>query len=374
MIYLDNAATTYPKPECVYREMDRVNRTLAYNAGRGSYKGASSAQRLIGELKDKIRGLVHAKGYECFLTPSATIALNEIIGGIEWKKEDRVFITPYEHNAVVRPLYHMRDVYGFDISEMPLDKDLNIDLGKLKYTFSVNQPTCVIMTHVSNVTGYVVDVEMIAKEAGKYGAITVLDVSQSLGVIPVEMEKWKIDFLAFAGHKGLYGPFGIGGFVSSGRVVLRPYICGGTGTQSLDVTMPLAHNGGYEPGSPNIVAVAGLNGAIDVLDDGIFDYEKEMREYLVDRLRGNGMVVVYQGEGNCVGNVAINYKGYRASDVGSILDEEFDIAVRTGYQCAPLIHKYLRDEEYGGVVRISLSRYTTKEEIDKLVNALESFE
>lgn len=137
MIYFDNAATTYPKPECVYTEMDRVSRTLAYNAGRGSYKGASSAQKLIHDLKDKIRKFVHVKGYECFLTPSATIALNEIIGGIEWKKKDKVFITPYEHNAVVRPLYHMREAYGFDICEMPLDKDLGIDLAKLKYIFSV---------------------------------------------------------------------------------------------------------------------------------------------------------------------------------------------------------------------------------------------
>lgn len=374
MIYFDNAATTYPKPECVYTEMDRVSRTLAYNAGRGSYKGASSAQKLIHDLKDKIRKFVHVKGYECFLTPSATIALNEIIGGIEWKKKDKVFITPYEHNAVVRPLYHMREAYGFDICEMPLDKDLGIDLAKLKYIFSVNQPTCVIMTHVSNVTGYVVDVQKIAEEARKYGAITVLDVSQSLGVIPVEMEKWKIDFLAFAGHKGLYGPFGIGGFVSSGRIALKPYICGGTGTQSLDVTMPSAYDGGYEPGSPNIVAAAGLNMAISTLDNEIFDQEKEMREYLVNKLKKNENILIYEQSGVYVGNVAVNYRGYRASDVGSILDEDFDIAVRTGYQCAPLIHKYLKDEEYGGVVRISLSRYTTKEEINKLVDALESLE
>ncbi len=374
MIYLDNAATAYPKPESVYTEMDKVNRTLAYNAGRGSYKGASSAQNLIHKLKDKISGLVHAVGYDSFLTPSATIALNEIIGGITWSKDDRVYVTPFEHNAVVRPLYHMKEKYDFDICEMPLDKDLNIDFEKLKYSFSVNRPTCVIMTHISNVTGYVIDVHKIAEEARKYGAVIILDISQSLGLIPVEMEKWGIDFVAFAGHKALYGPLGVGGFVSNGRVSLQHYICGGTGTQSLDTGMPSALNGGYEPGSPNIVAIAGLNAAIDELDDQILDHEREMRDYLIKKLKKNENVLIYQERGNCIGNVAINYKGFKASDVGSILDEDFDIAVRTGYQCAPLIHKYLKNKEYGGVVRISLSRYTTKEDLDRLVDALKELE
>lgn len=371
MIYLDNAATTYPKPERVYIEMDKANRTLAYNAGRGSYKGAFSAQRLIQELKDKIIRLVHVRGYDSFLTPSATIALNEIIGGIQWSKDDRVYVTPFEHNAVVRPLYHMKERYDFDICEMPLDKDLGIDLEKLKYTFSVNHPTCVIMTHISNVTGYVVDVQKIAEEARKYGAVIILDISQSLGLIPIDMEKWGIDFVAFAGHKALYGPLGVGGFVSNGRIDLQPYICGGTGTQSLDISMPSSLNGGYEPGSPNIVAIAGLNAAIGELDDQILDHEREIRDYLLNQLKRNKNVLIYQEKGNCIGNMAINYRGYKASDIGSILDEDFDIAVRTGYQCAPLIHKYLKSEEYGGVVRISLSRYTTKKEIDKLIDALE---
>lgn len=384
IIYLDNAATTYPKPESVYQKMDEVNRGLAVNAGRGSYALAKKATDLIEDARKELLCLVNGTEVaEVVFSPSATSALNQIIGGMPWKKEDIVYVSPFEHNAVMRPLHHMQKQYGFSIEEMPFSENSGgIDLEKLQYQFSGKKPTVVFMTHCSNVTGYVLPISKICEIAKTYDAVTVVDASQSLGLLPIDLKKMKIDFLIFAGHKNLYGPFGVGGFVMRHKIqgqkceaYLMPYLCGGTGSDSLNLEMPEAAPARYEAASSNIIAIAGLVAALEVLQDNKRQlYEEKERadtECLVEGLKRIRDVKLYcPGKEEHVGIIAFNIEGYQASDVGMLLDEDYGIAVRTGYHCAPLIHKYLQDQSYAGVVRVSVGRFTTKEEIEGFLRAV----
>ena len=388
-IYFDNAATTYPKPECVYEQMDKVNRSLSFNAGRGSYALAQQSAQIIDNLRKELLRIVNASDVaEVVLSASATFALNQIIGGLEIKKEDYIYISPYEHNSVVRTLYNQR-VFRDDnkmadseagrikkhIIVMPFKDDGSIDIDRLKYEFSVHAPAFVFMTHVSNVTGCILPVEQIAAAAKEYGAIVVVDGSQALGLVPFDMSQSLVDFYVFAGHKTPYGPFGIGGFFIRNDVRLDTFIAGGTGSDSLNIHMPEAGSSRYEPASPNVIAAAGLLTAIkDVDGEEIkrrLDKEMSLTRYMVDKLRRLYNVKLYLPPADRhVGIVALNVKGYQSSDVGMILDADYDIAVRTGYHCAPLIHEYLDDKEYLGVVRVSISMFTTTDEIDALCGAL----
>lgn len=375
MIYLDNAATTFPKPEKVYQIMDKVNREMAVNAGRGSYKLARQATKLIDDAKKKILKLVQVNNdARVIFTPSITIALNQIIYGIEWKKGDIVYVSPYEHNAVARPLYQIQKKFCVIIKEIPIDdKTLEVDIESLKYEFSKNRPKAIFCTHVSNVTGYILPVKEIFKEGKRYKSINVLDSAQSLGLIPIDSRELAVDIIAFAGHKTLYGPFGIGGFINLTGIDLAEVLAGGTGSDSLNLDMPQNSSLKYEMASSNIVAIAGLNAAIDDLDiESIYEHEKELTEYLIEEIKKVPGITLYLPDNinEQVGIVSFNLEGYSAEELGVILDEDFDIAVRTGYHCAPYIHKWLKDERKLGTVRIGIGRYTNKEEIHDLIIAI----
>lgn len=320
---------------------------------------------------------------EVVLSPSATFALNQIIGGLGIKEEHYIYVSPYEHNAVVRTIYNQgifknfrEDVNcGNHIRIMPLAEDGSIDAERLSYEFSIHAPAFVFMTHVSNVTGYILPVEQIAVEAKEYGATVVVDGSQALGLVPFDMAHSMVDFYVFAGHKTPYGPFGVGGFFIRQGKKMDSFVAGGTGSDSLNVHMPESGTGRYEPASPNVLAAAGLLAAIKNVDNAEVErrlaLEKERTRYMADRLGSLHNVKLYlPPEDRHVGIAAFNVKGYKASDVGMILDADYDIAVRTGYHCAPLIHEYLDDKEYSGVVRASISMFTTVDEIDALVRAV----
>lgn len=375
MIYLDNAATTYPKPDSVYAALDKANRELAFNTGRGSYKTAREATKTIDETRGLLLDLVNAKGIgNVIFAPSITIALNQIINGIDFNRGDNVYVSPYEHNAVARPLYLVGKLKNVNIVEMPIvSETYEIDLEKLKYMFTKQPPKCVLCVHISNVTGYILPVREIFGLAKKYDAITVLDSAQSLGLIDVDINSLNSDFIAFAGHKSLYGPFGIGGFITSGKIKLKEYIVGGTGSDSLNLDMPEGYPVHYESASPNIVAIAGLNAALKELDiENIYKHEKELTDYLVEKLSEVPEVTLYlPPKDKHIGIVSFNIEGYKAEDVGMILDEDYDISVRTGYHCAPFIHKWLKDEECVGTVRVGCGRYSTKKDIDELIHAIE---
>lgn len=377
MIYLDNAATTYPKSENVYKALDEANRELAFNSGRGSYKSARAATQVMDVVRKKILKLVNAKTREeVIFTPSITIALNQILNGISFVKGDIVYISPYEHNAVARVLHLIEKNVGIIVKEMPLKEEtLEIDLDKLQYQILKDKPKCVCCIHVSNVTGYVLPIKEIFKEAKKIGAITVLDTAQSLGVIDIEKDI-QVDFLAFAGHKTLYGPLGIGGFIDYGNYVLNEYVVGGTGSDSLNLDMPNSKPGKYESSSANIVAIKGLDAALDeICIKDNFIKEKELLEYLIEKLASiEGVNMYLPPKERHIGMVSFTVEGYKSEDIGMILDEDYDIAVRTGYHCAPLIHKWLKDEDFAGTVRVGIGRFNTKQEIDELIVALDELE
>lgn len=375
MIYLDNAATTFPKPESVYAAMDKMNREGAVNSGRGSYKLAQSASKLISETKTKLRQLVHVDASAAVVfSPSITIAINQIVNGISFRQKAVVYVSPYEHNAVARSLYELSKRKDLIVKELPLNNDLEIDIEKMKYLFSKEKPEAVFCTHVSNVTGYILPIEEIFKEAKKHGSVNVLDSAQSLGLLDIRADVIDVDLIGFAGHKTLYGPFGIGGFVNASGIKLETFITGGTGSDSLNLEMPTGNESRYESASPNIIAIAGLNAALDNLNQKMhYSHEKELTDYLIKKLTTIRDINMYLPNNmeKQVGIVSMTVRGMSSDDVGMILDEDFDIAVRTGYHCAPYIHKYLKDEEYLGTVRVGISQFTTKEDIDLFVAAIE---
>ncbi len=372
MIYLDNAATTFPKPETVYIEMDKANREYAVNAGRGSYKSARKVTKIIDETRALIRKLVKSDiTADVIFAPSITIAINQVIKGISWEKNDIIYVSPYEHNAVARTVNLLPDV---KVLELPIDKKtLEIDIEKTKYMFSKEKPKAVFCTHISNVTGYILPVGEIFEEAKKYHALTMLDSAQSLGLIEVDSRKINADIIAFAGHKTLYGPLGIGGFINVANISLNVVIAGGTGSESLNLDMPQRSSIRYEPSSLNIVSIAGLYEALKCLDvDRNNLHEKELTDYLINELMALKDVVCYlpDNKNEHIGIVSFVVKGFKSDDISMILDEDYDIAVRAGYHCAPYIHKYLNDKDYLGTVRVGVSQFNSKEDIVQLVKSI----
>lgn len=374
MIYLDNAATTFPKPDVVYDVMDKMNREGAVNAGRGSYKLAKDASKLIEETKELIRGLIHVDiSAAVIFSPSVTIAMNQIINGLRLRDKAVVYLTPYEHNAVARSVHTLAKRKRFIVKEIPINSDLEIDLEKMKYEFAKDNPEAVFCTHVSNVTGYILPVEQIFKESRKYQCVNILDSAQSMGLVEIRANLMKADIIAFTGHKTLYGPFGIGGFVNVSGIPLDVFISGGTGSDSLNLEMPDGKESRYESASCNIVAVAGLNAALKDINPMLcMKREKELSDYLIDKLSSIKEVKMYLPINRMqhVGIVSFVVEGFNSEDIGTILDEDFDIAVRTGYHCAPFIHKYLKDAGTLGTVRIGLGQFSTKEDIDQLIMAM----
>ena len=375
MIYLDNAATTYPKAEEVYRKMDEANRQLAVNAGRGSYALARVAQNLIEETRISLCRLAHAESVaEVFFTASATAAFNQIIGGLPFTAQSQVYYSPYEHNAVMRVLHLYQSRIGFTLTELPLIEDTGaIDLVQLQFLFSTKKPDYCFISQVSNVTGYILPTAEITAMAKQYQAVVCIDAAQACGLIPVDLRQLAADFYVFAGHKTLYGPFGAAGFFKRSGTVLQTCIAGGTGTDSLNLEMPRTGPERFEAGSHNLPAIAGLHAALQELPppETLLAFEQELTHSLVEGLRRNPNVKLYlPPEDTHVGIVSLNLRGYQASEVGTILDEDYDIAVRTGFHCAPCVHAHLKDMEHAGTVRVSIGRFTTQEDVEKVVKAM----
>lgn len=377
-IYLDNAATTYPKPETVYAAMDEVNRNYAVNSGRGAYKAARYANSIISDTKKALRDLICAESnVPVVFCPSVTVALNQIINGLELMENSFVYYSPYEHNAVARTLNYLAKSKNIHLRELPMDDVTGeIEVTKLSYIFSKENPAAVFCTHISNVTGYILPVEQIFNESKKYGSINVLDSAQALGLLEYDVRKGLgADIIAFTGHKSLYGPLGIGGFINLSYVPLKEFIVGGTGSDSLNLDMPKGNETKYESSSNNIVAIAGLKAALEVLNvQEIYKHEKRLTDYLVEKLNDlqNVKLFIPSNQEKHIGIVSLVVEGYKSDDAGMILDEDYNIAVRTGYHCAPFIHVHLKDEKYLGTVRIGLSKFNTIEDIDQLITALDS--
>ena len=374
MIYLDNGATTFPKPECVYDAVDRFHRTAAVNAGRGAYKCAREATEMSREVKKMLLSLIDARGQaEIAFTPSVTIALNQILQGFRWKEGMCAYITPYEHNAVVRPLKLLEERKGIRVRELPVREDFAIDLQKTEELFAEDPPAMVVCTAVSNVTGYVLPAAELFRLAKRHGAFTVLDAAQALGLVKMHFGQLHADVVAFAGHKTLYATFGIAGFYIRNGVDLDVVLAGGNGIRSEDPHMPKTMPEKMECASMDSPAIAGLAASLEWLKTADpWRTEAELMEYLIPQLEQVPEITVYKAPPGAqqAGVISCNLEGFRANEIAAILDVTADIAVRAGHHCAGLIHKYLHDQAYDGTIRISLGAFNTKEDIDALIRAL----
>lgn len=374
MIYFDNAATTYPKPEEVYKTLDIANRTMAFNAGRGEYKQSTEAFNLIENTRKKIASIIGRKSNEVIFNSSATESLNLIINGIDLVQGDYVYVSPFEHNAVIRPLKNLQKTIDFEIKVLNFNKETWLpELDSIENEFAIHHPKAVFISHISNVTGYVVPYTDIFSMASKWGSINVLDCAQSFGVYNPE-DISNVNYLIFAGHKSLYASFGIAGFFKLGQDELKIIKAGGTGSDSLNPEMPKEIPYRYESGSPNIVAIAGLNTSLDWLEKtNVKAREEELYNYLLEKLKKIQNVIIYKPNKNTFGVLSINIEGYTSEELASILNDEFDICVRAGYHCAPLVHDFLNSKQFVGTVRISLNYFNTAEEIDILADAIKGF-
>lgn len=378
MIYFDNAATSFPKPESVLNRLDEVNRTLAVNAGRGSYSLARQANEIINDTRCQIAKLAGTSIDKVVFYPSNTFAMNSIINGLKWDKHKTVYVSPFEHNAVMRPLALKVKQYGCTIQILPFTNEGGFNSDEAARLFSKNSPDYIFISHASNVTGTILPVEEICTMAKQYKSLIILDVAQTFGAMTIKHVSKFVDFLVFAGHKSLMGPLGVGGFINLNDYVLDLAFAGGTGSDSLNLDMPQGISQRYEIGSPNIAAIAGLNEGIKWIEnvgiDNLARHKQNLIKKLVDGLKGfNKCHFCLNEENNYkLGVISFMIDGYEAHDVGSILNDEYDIAVRTGYHCAPLIHDLIDSKGYGGTIRVSVGYFNTLEEIDKLILAIRS--
>ena len=377
MIYLDNAATTGRKPEEVIEAVTEAMRSLSVNAGRGSYALARKASDLMDECRQRLLKLakIHS-GYHVFFAPSATIAMNQLILGMTCDSYSTVYVSPFEHNAVMRPIQAICDVKGCTFQQLPFDRqNWAFNATEAESLFLQKRPDYVFVSMVSNTTGFILPLAQIISLAHNYGAKVIVDCAQAMGSLDVDFAGLDADAYVFAGHKTLYGPYGIAGILLSERWKDPSGISGGTGTDSLRLTMPPFHEGGFEPGSPNLPAIAGLNDALCWIEQTtvqqIEQHERSLITSLSNKLASMGNIQLYlPPEDRCSNMIAFNVRDYESRDVGQILDEEFDIGVRTGYQCAPLVHDWLGSKSYGGLVRLSVSYFNTQDDMDSAYKAL----
>ena len=376
--YFDNAATTFPKTEEVYKAIDDANRNFGVNAGRGQYTLAAKANKIIKDTTVAMEKLFHCTGNQtCVFTDSATIALNTIIQGIEIPENCNVYITPFEHNAVLRTLYAKQKEKSFEIKQLSFNKEsCDYNLEKIKSDFSTNKPSVIVMTHASNTFGFITPIKEIAEIAKEISSDTtvILDCAQTAGLLDIDFSTGLFDYAVFAGHKTLYGPFGIAGFICKKNSNLKTFIFGGTGIESKNKEMPREIPDRFGAGSHNISAFAGLNAALSSIKMDAFEtnFSKEMetRVKLIEVLKGFSNIKIYgDNTKSAVGIVSCTFDGYSAEEIGSVLDR-FNICVRTGLHCAPLGHD-LMGTAPAGTVRFSISKFTTDEDLNALKEALE---
>lgn len=376
MAYFDNAATTFPKPEAVYEYMQAFYRSSGANAGRGRYALAQSAGALIRETRALLQELLHCPNKQVIFTPTATIALNIVLQGLLKIGIRNVYISPFEHNSVTRILHYYIEHYGISVHELYVDEKFNYDLERIKYQFESSRPELVIVSQASNVFGLIAPVEEIFKLAKAFDSYTVTDMSQTAGLIDTEVGLETFDFAIFAGHKTLYGPMGISGFVMNPGIKLEPILFGGTGFESANQDMPSSLPERYEMGTGNIMGMAGLKAALQWhREQGIariWVRELEHRQRLVALLERYDFLRLVGNEPGqkYIGIVSCLFNGISADSAGEIFSDR-GISVRTGLQCAPLAHKFLGTFP-AGTIRFSVSYMTSEEDFEELEGALDS--
>jgi len=378
-VYFDNAATTFPKPEAVYTFTDKFYRECGVNVGRGQHKLALTASSLVTDTRTLLLNLFHCPNKKVVFTHTATEALNIILQGLSIGDYYNIYISPFEHNAVTRVINHLQSIYKLNIYTLAVDKNtFTYDLEKIKYQFAENRPNIVVVSHASNVCGVVAPIDKICVLSKAYDAINVIDMCQTAGLVDTDLSSGAIDFAVFAGHKTLYGPLGVAGFIFSSAVKPLPLLYGGTGVDSANQSLPETIPERYEVASPNIMAISGLNAALKWIEKigikSLFEKEKENHKRLLEVLKifGNIKIVSPIDEEIGIGVVSCVFDGYSSDSIGQILNEH-NIAVRTGLHCAPYAHEFLGTFP-SGTVRFSVSYFNDDSDFEKLQEVLEIIE
>ena len=372
MIYLDNAATTRPKPPGVAAAVAAAMDGWG-NCGRGVHPEALAAARTVYGLREKLAGLFSCgrPDHVCF-TPNSTMALNIAISGL-LGPGDHVISTDLEHNSVLRPLYHL-ERQGTELDFVPADRKGQIDYGDFERRLRPDTKA-VVCTHASNLTGDLVDIGRVGEFCRAHGLLFILDASQTAGVFPINMEKQHIDVVCFTGHKSLMGPQGTGGLCVRPGVEIRPFAVGGTGVQSFLATQPEEYPTRLEAGTLNSHGLAGLYAAVDFLLetglDNIRTHECALARRFYEQVRDIPGVTVYgdHTKKERAPIVTLNIADADSGEVADELAEWFGIATRPGAHCAPRLHRALSTEDQGAV-RFSWSYFNTEAETDAAAEAV----
>ena len=375
MIYLDNAATSFPKPEGVYAALDRFARHTLANPGRAGHKMALAAERTLDDGRHRLNRFFNGRSPERWVfTLNCTDALNMAFKGV-LNEGDHVITSDLEHNSVSRPLVAMAEARYISLTRISTDASGTIDPAAIIAAFTP-KTKLVAITHASNVLGTVQPVGEIGKLVHARDALFLVDAAQTAGVIPIDVVAFCIDFLAFPGHKSLFGPTGTGALYVGPRTHLRPWREGGTGGDSSTPTQPTDFPNYLEGGTPNVLGVAGLIAGLDFVEQRGLDAIRHHEIELCDRFRMAlaelpGFDVFGHGDPTRrVGTVSFRCESIPTSDLGAILDQSFDIAVRPGLHCAPYVHKAVGSYP-DGLVRVSPGPFNTTADIDAAISALQ---
>ena len=375
MNYLDNAATTFPKPEVVYKTMDTFYRTLGANPGRSGHKMAVAAEKEIEDTRAVVTKLFGIKNSNRFVfTFNATDAINMGIKGL-LKPGDHAITTYLEHNAVSRALNGLERRNIITVTKVRNSQVGFIDPNDIKNTIT-SQTRLIVMAHAPNVIGTIQPIQEIGRIAREKNVIFMIDAAQTAGVCEIDVNQSFIDMLAFTGHKGPLGPTGTGGLYVGERVNLEPWREGGTGFEPASLSQPEELPFKLESGTPNTVGIAGLRAGVEyVLSRGIQTirkHEQKLTGKLINALKDDPRFILYGTTdiSKKVGILSINIKGYKPAEVGAILDQSFDIAVRPGLHCAPFAHQVLGTFP-DGTIRISPGFFNTEADIDQLITVLD---
>lgn len=376
MIYLDNAATSHPKPETVYRRMDLFAREVGANPGRSGHRMAVDAEAEIASTRRALTELFGGRDpARLAFTFNATDALNMIFHGT-LEAGDHVVTTVMEHNSVARPLARLELEGAIAVTRLQPSADGRLDPAAVEQAITP-KTRLVVIGLAGNVLGTVQPVGDIGAIVRRRGTLLAVDAAQGAGLIPIDVEAQAIDLLAFTGHKGLLGPVGTGGLYVGERAQLRPWREGGTGGDSAHPVQPEEYPHHLEAGTPNTVGIAGLGEAVRyVTGRGVTQiqrHEVALAGRLWEKLQANPATEIYGQRPSAgqprTGVVSLNLKDRPAAEVGAILDSSFDIAVRTGLHCAPGAHRFLGTFPEG-TVRVSPGPFTTERDIDALADAL----
>ena len=373
MIYLDNAATTYPKPECVYNAIMDCMKNYCANPGRAGHKLAMKAAREIYDTRENIAKLFNVDNpMNIVFTNNATDSLNLAIKGIV-NSGDHIITTSMEHNSVIRPIKAL-EKNNIETTVVECDKDGFLNIEDLKKAIKPNTKL-IVTTHASNVCGTIIDIESIGKIAKENNILYLVDASQTAGVYDIDTKKINVDMIAAPGHKCLLGPQGTGILYIREGLELSILKEGGTGSKSEDLFQPSLLPDKYESGTHNTPGIVGLNQGVKfILEKGIDNirkHEEDLCNYMLNRLEEVPNIVIYgpKDSKKRAAVISINIGNMDSGEITFILDSEYDIATRSGIHCAPLAHKTLGTLEQGAV-RFSLGYFNTKEDIDKAIEAL----